>query len=49
MQSVRILLGDGMQIEDDLPDGPGARVGRLVFLVAVDDQAVVPADVHAGG
>lgn len=38
----------GLEVEDDLGDGPGERIGRLVLIAAVNDQAVVAADVHAG-
>src|SRR4051794_28174246 len=42
------LLGqDGVDVEDDLPDGAGERERRAVGVDAVDGQAVVAADVHA--
>ena len=34
-------------VEDDLLDGAGERERRLVGVAAVDDQAVVTADVEA--
>src|SRR3954452_3766908 len=38
----------GGDVEDDLADRAGERERRLVGVAAVDDEAVVAADVHAG-
>jgi hypothetical protein len=42
------LLMHGLEVKDDPCDGSRERVGRLVLVVAVNNQAVAAAYVHPG-